>query len=778
MGAICSCFKGKKKEEGMKDIKRNRSCTDSIFCILFCIALVAAAIIIIVGMSNGNIESLYYGTDSTGMTCGSQNNNLKTNENHADLTETKRIVYPRLMEDMLRQSTTVSTDPNDYKFYGVCVSECPKAGEWICSTKGNSIKATEKKTDADLDACKTAAGGGNFLADYAYPTTGTLSSCPSLMAECHYQAFDTEEIFFRCINKYPNGVSEEVRQCADPVSVDWDDPKCAKVVTNSSSINGVTLGGNVEDLIAKQVTSAAALALRTFGDVVTAFPIIFVVGGLGALIVGVIWLVLMRYTAKCIVWTTVILSLLSCLGFTMICWVKAGFIAVPNAVTDAASAASAEATVSAQSQLAVASETKMVWTAAAYISTVVSLVFLIVITFLWRKIKLAAAIISEASSAVASMPMIVLFPVPIMVILLGWFIVWLYAMGNLWTMGDVSPNTLNEATGISNSTVSATQIKEFKENEFKNYLMAIHTFLGLWVMNFFQGVSTMTICGAFAGWYWTVPDESPSSSVCCGRKHVYLHRVQKKADGETVEKFPVLASFKRTIRYHLGSVALGSLIIALVQFARIVLEYINKNTKNLQKKSCIIRALMCCVRCCMWCFEKCVKYITRSAYIIIATQGKSFCSATFTVFHILLNHTTTVGVATVVSSLVILLGKIVIMATCSIAAYLALSSDATINNTVLPVIFTAVLAYCVGTVFLDVYDMGIETIIISFCIDKDENSEGNYMYPPSLAKAMGTKARTAENDAKGEKNKDETTSSSYKLPDDQVEKQESDGDFI
>ena len=118
----------------------------------------------------------------------------------------------------------------------------------------------------------------------------------------------------------------------------------------------------------------------------------------------------------------------------------------------------------------------MVWTAAAYISTVVSLVFLIVITFLWRKIKLAAAIISEASSAVASMPMIVLFPVPIMVILLGWFIVWLYAMGNLWTMGDVSANTLNEATGISNSTVSATQIKEFKENEFKNYLMAIHTF--------------------------------------------------------------------------------------------------------------------------------------------------------------------------------------------------------------------------------------------------------------------------------------------------------------
>merc|ERR1712072_961188 len=277
-----------------------------------------------------------------------------------------------------------------------------------------------------------------------------------------------------------------------------------------------------------------------------------------------------------------------------------------------------------------------------------------------------------------------------------------------------------------------------------------------------------------------VPDESPSSSACCGRKHVYLRRVQKKADGETVEKFPVFASFKRTIRYHLGSVALGSLIIALVQFARIVLEYINKNTKNLQKKSCIIRALMCCVRCCMWCFEKCVKYITRSAYIIIATQGKSFCSATFTVFHILLNHTTTVGIATVVSSFVILLGKLVITAGCSIIAYLWISSSAEfqkgganeVQSTVLPIFFVAVLAYGVGAVFLGVYDMGIETIIISFCIDKDENSDGGYMFPPSLASAVGMsgKVRTAEDDTN--KGNEETTSS-YKLPDDNPVQQES-----
>ena len=196
-----------------------------------------------------------------------------------------------------------------------------------------------------------------------------------------------------------------------------------------------------------------------------------------------------------------------------------------------------------------------------------------------------------------------------------------------------------------------TAIMEAEQSPVKNYLMAYHTFLGLWVMNFIEGISTMTICGAFAGWYWTVPSKELSSTICCGRKSMYLKRVQK-------DKFPVLASLYRAVRYHLGSIAFGSLIIAIVQFIRLVMEYINNKTKDLQEKSGFVKCLMCCVRCCLWCFEKCVKYITRNAYIVIATQGKTFCSATFTVFHILLNNVTTIGIATLVSSLVILLGKL------------------------------------------------------------------------------------------------------------------------
>jgi len=45
---------------------------------------------------------------------------------------------------------------------------------------------------------------------------------------------------------------------------------------------------------------------------------------------------------------------------------------------------------------------------------------------------------------------------------------------------------------------------------------------------------------------------------------------------ENSYRFPVCTSFKRAFRYHFGSLAFGAFLLALVQFIRIVLEYIKK----------------------------------------------------------------------------------------------------------------------------------------------------------------------------------------------------------
>jgi len=80
----------------------------------------------------------------------------------------------------------------------------------------------------------------------------------------------------------------------------------------------------------------------------------------------------------------------------------------------------------------------------------------------------------------------------------------------------------------------------------------------------------------------------------------------------------VLKALRTTVIYHLGSIALGAFIIALIQFVRVVLEYIDKKTRTLQQQNKVAQWAMCVVKCLMWCLEKIVAFINRNAFIIVA----------------------------------------------------------------------------------------------------------------------------------------------------------------
>jgi hypothetical protein len=62
--------------------------------------------------------------------------------------------------------------------------------------------------------------------------------------------------------------------------------------------------------------------------------------------------------------------------------------------------------------------------------------------------------------------------------------------------------------------------------------------------------------------------------------------------------FPVINAMRTTMFYHLGSVAFGSFIIAIVQFVRVILEYINRKTQQIQQNNQVKAAAACCTTAC------------------------------------------------------------------------------------------------------------------------------------------------------------------------------------
>lgn len=83
-------------------------------------------------------------------------------------------------------------------------------------------------------------------------------------------------------------------------------------------------------------------------------------------------------------------------------------------------------------------------------------------------------------------------------------------------------------------------------------------------------------------------------------------------------RFPIITGLSNLVRYHLGSVAFGSFIIALIKFIRLIIKYLERKLKQQEGlgpiKHIALFLLRCC-SCCLACFERCMKYLNKNAYI-------------------------------------------------------------------------------------------------------------------------------------------------------------------
>eukprot|EP00944_MAST-04C_sp_MAST-4C-sp1_P009183 g9183.t1 len=730
-GKLCGA---KEVDEGLSDINRKRSCTDILCLLLFIVFLVSVGVLAIVGLTSGNPDSLMYGTDYNGNICYGKNSNNGDKQVDHYTTGKKYVVYPRMTADILAQKDVLATDPTKVKFFGICRKSCPVQNEWVCTED-----ELEKDTAA-LNQCLSESGGGAFASVFPFAS----QTCSDLMKKCFKTPVKTFEIMYRCIANYTTEEHNKTVICDDPTSLSSSDDGC---IVKKTQYSVTKIEPTQKDVVAEQLSSAIALVGLYVKDIELSMVQILVCGCVASVIFGFLWLVLLRFFARCMIWTTLIGAMIIMIAGSFFTLYKAQIIEL-SAAGSAVSSSVADAT-SAVDTTSVANDT---WTPIAYITCFITTIYIVIIFVAWKKIMVAAAIIVEATKAIRDMPVIVAFPLSTVVTILGIFVGWLYCFMGLYTIGSYNDVTIDPPAAIASSSANFTSaMRNYEVNQYRDYIIGYWVFSLLWISNFILGVAIMTICGAFAEWYWT--------------------------QGLERMGMPIARSLFRTVRYHLGTVAFGSLLIAIVQFIRLFLEYIDSQTKKLQEKNKGLKYVMVCLKCLVACFERCVKYLTRNAYIIVAIRGTGFCSAGLAVFKLLSKHGAQIAMTTTIAAFLMFLGKVVIMGACGVIGFLWLDGLAGLSSPILPVICILVLALCVGSAFLHVYDLGIETILISYCIDLDENKPPRqYKFSNSLAKAAGqkvvSKIKHGAHPNEIEKKKSsggDTTSSAYIVPDDASE---------
>ncbi|KAG8505786.1 Choline transporter-like protein 4, partial [Galemys pyrenaicus] len=514
-------------------------------------------------------------------------------------------------------------------------------------------------------------------------------------------------------------------------------------ITNTSVSQGVS--GLMNSLNARDIS------VKIFEDFAQSWYWILVALGV-ALFLSMLFILLLRLVAKPLV-VVLVLGVLGVLAYGIYhCWKEYQTLKDRgSSITQLGFTFNFDAYLNVQ-------ET---WLAAMILLAVLESILLLMLVALRTRIRIAVALLEQASKAIGQMMSTVFYPLVTFVLLFICIAYW--AMTSLYPLltplgppGVLryvlrAPNTslpgcenlkLNESCNplepVNNSCPEATCVFHSYTStglvQRSLFNLQIYGVLGLfWTINWVLALGQCVLAGAFASFYWAFrkPQDIPT--------------------------FPLCSAFIRTLRYHIGSLAFGSLILSLVQIVRVILEYIDHRLKGTQ--NAITRCILCCFKCCLWCLEKFVKFLNRNAYIMIAIYGKNFCVSAKDAFKLLMRNILRVAVLDKVTDLLLFFGKLLVVGGVGVLSFFFFSGripglgkdfeNPKLNYYWLPIITCIVGAYVIASGFFSVFGMCVDTLFLCFLEDLERNDGSPnrpYYMPKNLLKILGKKNKQTSGD--------------------------------
>lgn len=188
---------------------------------------------------------------------------------------------------------------------------------------------------------------------------------------------------------------------------------------------------------------------------------------------------------------------------------------------------------------------------------------------------------------------------------------------------------------------------------------------------------------------------------------------------------------KTTLTYHMGSVAFGSLIIALIQLVKYYLMYLSKQAEKQHNK--LMALVFSCLAYLMWCVEKCVKFLSKNAYIQIALLGKKFCYAAKDAFWLIFRNAGRIMATALIAPVINYLGFAIITLSTVFIGYLLLTAyQLELNSLYGPLCIYLIEGWLCGKLVMNVFGLAVDTVLQCFVADEELNGVVGEHTPPEL----------------------------------------------
>ncbi|XP_058029069.1 choline transporter-like protein 2 isoform X2 [Ahaetulla prasina] len=686
----------------------DRGCTDIICCILLLVAIGGYIAVGIVAWTQGDPRKVIYPTDSRGQFCG-QKGTPNEQKPYLFYFNIMKCASPLVLLEFQCPTTQI------------CVNKCPD--RYITFLQASSID-------------HTATQELKYYHQFCVPEfTDLKKSAPEVLkdGECPAMLTPSKPLARRCLP----AINSE---------------KGVIMVGNATTFDDGSGSGkkrNVTELLegakkANVLLETRQVAMKIFEDYTVSWYWI-IIGLVISMVVSLVFIVLLRFLAGIMIWVMIVLVILV-LGYGIFhCYMEYAHLKGQTG-SDVSLME-----LGFQTDLRVYLHLKQTWLAFMIILCIMEVIIILLLIFLRKRILIAIALIKEASRAIGYIMTSLLFP------LCTFFLVCLCIA--YWASTAVFLSTSNEAvykvfndtecqyagTTCKPETFSTSNVTKLcpgarclfafygGETAYHKYLIIFqifNIFMFFWLANFVIALGQVTLAGAFASYYWAFkkPDDMPA--------------------------FPLFSSFGRALRYHTGSLAFGSMILAIVQVIRVILEYLDHKLKA--SENMFAKFLLTCFKCCFWCLEKFIKFLNRNAYIMIAIYGTNFCTSARNAFSLLMRNIIRVAVLDKVTDFLFFLGKILIVGSVGILAFffftqrikLIQDTAPTLNYYWVPILTVIVGSYLIAHGFFSVYAMCVDTLFLCFLEDLERNdgsTEKPYFMSSNLRKLL--KKTNKETDA-------------------------------
>ncbi|PZC79789.1 hypothetical protein B5X24_HaOG215778 [Helicoverpa armigera] len=509
----------------------NRSCTDVLWLILFILFLGVWGYVGYYGMTHGSVQKLLAPIDSTGKRCGLD----------SGLIDKPYLVFFDISK-CLSPGTPIVGCPTPQ----VCVKQCPTETKIFDKemTESNFLQYRPSMVcTADINVnTLTYAQARDYI---------TQNKCASyvlqsqaVMGRCFVNIDELRDF----IENNTMSTDQVISQLVNLVQFQEKNRKCLGSMLSAQI---------VQDLVQSRWYLLGALIVVVF--------------------ICFLYILLLRWVVGPVVWTSIV-GLIGLMGFCV-------YLCYKNYAYYKENPGTLHQTTNLKGYAESIFSKPSTWLVILIAVAVLLLILVLVVIFLRGRITIAIALIREGSKAVSAIKSTIFFPIfpwilQCFVIAYGVLVLmYLLSIGeSAFKIVNFKNDTCTCDNGIYNAdnipcdpvqfmtscrdqnTGGACSLAtcHFTGLDSPNSVVYLHlaNLLGFfWTMFFISGVSDMMLASTFSTWYWTF----------------------QKRD---LPFFTLTSGIFRTLRYHMGTVALGALIIAIVRVIRVILEYIDQKIKK------------------------------------------------------------------------------------------------------------------------------------------------------------------------------------------------------